>query len=71
MVYFQIKKSKFGKISDVLEMEDSGIFYRHLVNLPTIWYILLHYGILCGHLVYFTRFDILYNEKIWQLCFII
>jgi hypothetical protein len=44
-------------------MEDSGIFYGHSVNLPAIWYILRHFGIFCGHLVYFPRFGILYHEK--------
>jgi hypothetical protein len=44
-------------------MEDSGRFYGHLVNFQTIWYILLHYVILCGHFVYFPRFGILYHER--------
>jgi hypothetical protein len=39
-------------------MEDSGIFYGHLVNFPAIWY----YGIFFGHFVYFLRFGILFYE---------
>jgi hypothetical protein len=35
----------------------------HLANFPTIRYILLHYGIFYGHLIYFPRFGILCHEK--------
>jgi hypothetical protein len=34
-------------------MEDSGIFYCHLVNFPTIWSIVLPFGQFSSHLVYF------------------
>jgi hypothetical protein len=44
-------------------MEDTGIFYDRLVKFPAIWYIYGTFGILCGHLVYFPRFGILYHEK--------
>jgi hypothetical protein len=47
-------------------MEDSVIFYGHMVNIPTIWYILLHYGIFCGHLVCFDPFWYTVPRKIWQ-----
>jgi hypothetical protein len=50
-------------ILEGLAMEDSGIFYCHLVNFPSIWYILGHFGIFCGHFLYFHRFGILYHEK--------
>jgi hypothetical protein len=43
--------------------EDAGILYGHLANLPAIWYILWHFGIFCGYLVYFPRFGILHHEK--------
>jgi hypothetical protein len=46
-----------------LAMEDAGIFYGHLVNIPTMWYILCLFGIFCVHLVYFLCFGILYHEK--------
>jgi hypothetical protein len=49
-------------------MDDSVIFYGHLVNFPTIWYILLHFGILCGHLVCFDTFWYIVPRKIWQPC---
>jgi hypothetical protein len=41
-------------------MEDSDIFYGHLVNFPAIWYILWPFS---GKLVYFPRFGISYYEK--------
>jgi hypothetical protein len=44
-------------------MQDSGIFKSRLVNFPAIWYILRHYGVICGHLVNFPRFGILCHEK--------
>jgi hypothetical protein len=44
-------------------MEDTGIFYGHLVHFMAIGYILWHFGIICGHLVYFPRFGLLYYEK--------
>jgi hypothetical protein len=51
-------------------MEDAGIMYGHLVNFPSICYIVWHFSVVCGHLVYFvviwyilTRFGILYREK--------
>jgi hypothetical protein len=31
-----------------------GIFCDHLVNFPSIWYILWPFGIFCGHLEYFV-----------------
>jgi hypothetical protein len=44
-------------------MEDAGIFYRHLVHFMVFCYILWTFGIVCGNLVYFSRFGILYQEK--------
>jgi hypothetical protein len=44
-------------------MKDVGIIYGHLVHFTVYWYILLTFGILCGNLVYFSRFGILYQEK--------
>jgi hypothetical protein len=35
-------------------MKDTHIFYGHLVNFPSIRYILWHFDIFCGHLVYFV-----------------
>jgi hypothetical protein len=60
---FSNQKSKFGKILEGLEMQDVGIFYGHLVHFTVFCYILLTFGIVCGNLVYFYRFGILYQEK--------
>jgi hypothetical protein len=60
---FSNQKSKFGSLLEVLAMEDSGIFYGHLVHFQTILYILLHCGIFCGHLVYFAGFRIVCHLK--------
>jgi hypothetical protein len=54
-------------------MEDSDIFNGHLFHFHTILYILLHFGIFCGHLVYLARFGILCPAKSgnpgWKLKF--
>jgi hypothetical protein len=47
MIYFQTKKSQFGKILEGLPKEDVG-------TSMAIWSILLPFGIVCGHLVYFV-----------------
>jgi hypothetical protein len=47
-------------------MEDVGIFYGHLVHFTVFCYILWTFGIVRGNLVYFSRFGILYQIKIWQ-----
>jgi hypothetical protein len=60
MVYFQTNNPNLGKFCRV---EDPGMFYGHVVNFPAIWFILWHFGILCVHLVYFSRFGILYQDK--------
>jgi hypothetical protein len=44
-------------------MEDVGIFYVHLVQVMVFFYILWIFGIVCGNVVYFSRFGILYREK--------
>jgi hypothetical protein len=49
-------------------MEDVGIFYGHLVHFAAFCYILWTFGRVRGNLVYFSRFGILYQEKIWQSC---
>jgi hypothetical protein len=60
---FSNQKSKFGKILEGLAMEDVGILYGHLVHFTVFCYIVLALGIVCGNLVYFSRFGILYQEK--------
>jgi hypothetical protein len=44
-------------------MEDVGIFYVHLVNIPAFWSIFQPFGIFYGNLAYFTPFGMLYQEK--------
>jgi hypothetical protein len=44
-------------------MEDVGIFYGCLVYLTAIWYFCGHFVIFYGHLVYFSCFGVLYQEK--------
>jgi hypothetical protein len=44
-------------------MEDVGIFYGLLVHFTVFCYILWTLGIFCGNLLYFSRFDILYQDK--------
>jgi hypothetical protein len=46
-----------------LAKEDVGICCGHSVNFPAIWYILRAFGTFCGHLVYFSHFGMLYQEK--------
>jgi hypothetical protein len=51
MVYFQTKKTRFGKFCRVLQ--DTYVFYGHLVYFMVIWYI-------CWS---FSRFGMLFQEK--------
>jgi hypothetical protein len=44
-------------------MEEVGIFYELLVHFTVFCRILLTLGLVCGNLVYFPPFGILYNEK--------
>jgi hypothetical protein len=44
-------------------MEDDGVFYGHLVHFTVFCYILWTFGIVCGNLVHFFHFGILYQEK--------
>jgi hypothetical protein len=43
-------------------MKDVYTFYGHLVHFMVFCYILWTFGIVCGNLVYFSRFGILYQE---------
>jgi hypothetical protein len=55
MAYFQTQNPKVGrKIWEGLAMEDSGIFYGHLVYCMTIWSIL-------------TFMYIVYYVTIWSI----
>jgi hypothetical protein len=63
MVCFQTQNPNFGYILVGLAMEYLGTFYDHLVYFTAFGNILWSFDILCGHLVYFPRFGILYQEK--------
>jgi hypothetical protein len=60
---FSNQKSTFVYTLEGLAMEDVGIFYGHLVHYTVFCYILRNFGIVCGNLVYFSGFGILYQEK--------
>jgi hypothetical protein len=45
-----------------------GIFYDHLEYFMDIWYSLRPFGIVCGHLLYFSQFGMFGPRKIWQPC---
>jgi hypothetical protein len=49
-------------------MENVSSFYDHLEYFTAIWNNLLPFGIVCGHLVYFSRFGMFERRKIWQPC---
>jgi hypothetical protein len=44
-------------------MEDVGIFHDHLVLFLAICHISWPFGIFYGHLVYFSQFGMLFQEK--------
>jgi hypothetical protein len=39
-----------------------------LVYFMAIWYNLWPFGVVCGHLLYFSQFGIFGSRKIWQSC---
>jgi hypothetical protein len=47
-------------------MVNVGIFHDHLEYFMAIWYNLWPFGIVCGHLLYFSRFGMFGSRKIWQ-----
>jgi hypothetical protein len=46
-----------------LSLKDVGMFYGYLVYFTSIWYNLWPFGIICGHLVYFSRFGVFGPRK--------
>jgi hypothetical protein len=65
MEYFQTKNPNLGKLSRVLQWKMFVyILYVHLVYFTANWCILWSFGIDCGHLVYFTPFDMFNQGKI-------
>jgi hypothetical protein len=61
---FQTKNPNLGKFWRVAM--GLGIFYDHLAYFTAIGNILWPFGILCGHLVYFSPFWYFVPRKIWQ-----
>jgi hypothetical protein len=47
-------------------MENVDIFYDHLEYCTVILVILGQFGIVCGHVVHFSRFGMFGPRKIWQ-----
>jgi hypothetical protein len=47
-------------------MENVVIIYDHLEYFTAIWYNLWPFGIVIGHLLYFSRFGMFGPRKIWQ-----
>jgi hypothetical protein len=56
-------KPKIPKTLEGLALEDNGIFYVHLVNIPAIWHIYGHLVLFTPFWYIFTRFGMLYEEK--------
>jgi hypothetical protein len=63
---FSNQKSHFGLILEGLRMENVVIFYDHLEYFTAIWYNVWPFGIVCGNLVYFSRFGMFGPRKSWQ-----
>jgi hypothetical protein len=51
-------------------MVNVGIFYDHLEYFMAICYNFWPFGIVCGHLLYFSQFGMFEPRKIWQPCWI-
>jgi hypothetical protein len=49
-------------------MVNVGIFYDHLKYFMAIWHNLWPFGIVSGHLLYFSQFGMFGPRKIWQPC---
>jgi hypothetical protein len=47
-------------------VENVVIFYDHLEYFAAIWQHVWPFGIVCGQLVYFSRFGMFGPRKIWQ-----
>jgi hypothetical protein len=63
MVYFQIKNTILGKFFEDLEIEDVIHFMANCSILLPLGNILWKFGTFYGHLEYFSRFGMLYQEN--------
>jgi hypothetical protein len=67
MIYLQAQNPDLGKIWRALHrMENVVIFYDHVKYFTAIWCKYWPFGIVCSHLVYFSRFGTFGPRKIWQ-----
>jgi hypothetical protein len=62
------QKSQFWKNFGSLGIENVVIIYDLLEYFTTIWYNLQPFGIVCGHLVYFSVLGKFCPRKLWQPC---
>jgi hypothetical protein len=57
MFFFQTKNPNLGKFWRALHrIENVGISYDDLEYFMAVWYSLWPFGIVCGHLIYFSHF---------------
>jgi hypothetical protein len=49
-------------------MENVGLFYDHLEYFMAFCYNLWPFGLVCGHMVYFSHFGTFGPRQIWQPC---
>jgi hypothetical protein len=49
-------------------MVNVDMFYNRLEYFMAIWNILRLFGIVCGHLLYFSQFGMFGPREIWQPC---
>jgi hypothetical protein len=64
---FKPKIQNLGKFWWAFECK-FGIFYDHLEYFMAILYNLCPFGIVCGHLLYFSQFGMVGPRKICQPC---
>jgi hypothetical protein len=60
---FSNQRSQFGKNFQGLGLENFDIFYGHLEYFMDIWDILWPFVTFCVHLVHFSSFGIMHQEK--------
>jgi hypothetical protein len=61
--FFSNQKSQFGEILEGPRLENVAIFYGHLEYFKDIEDILGPFGTFCVHLIHFSDFGILFQEK--------
>jgi hypothetical protein len=66
MDYLQTKNSQFGYILEGLGMENVVIYSCLSEYFMVTWHNVWQFGIVCGHLVYFSHFGMFGPRKIWN-----